>query len=212
MKIKQHNKKFWISSLCLAFAVTLILQATLLAQDCYQIRDNLVRLHVLANSDSEHDQALKLKVRDALLTYGKTLFTTAHTKDQAVLLTQSYLNELEQVAEQTLRQEGCEDSVTCSIEQAYFNTRVYDNITLPAGNYTALRVIIGQGAGQNWWCVMFPPLCIPAAQEVTANPDPLQNLLTQNQQELIENGPKYQVKFKTVEWFQKAAEQWKEWF
>ncbi len=210
--MKHNNKKLWICSLCLGLAVTLIVQATLLAQNCYEIRNNLVRLHVLANSDSEQDQALKLKVRDALLAHSKELFARATTKDQAIALTNSHLKELEAVAQKTLEKENCHYPVTCSLEEAYFNTRVYDDITLPAGDYTALRVIIGEGAGQNWWCVMFPPLCIPAAETVTTNSQTLENTLSPSQQEFVENGVKYEAKFKAVEWFQKAAKKWKEWF
>lgn len=211
MKTTKHTK-IWICSLCLGLALTLIVQATVLAQDCYEIRDNVVRLHVLANSDSEHDQALKLKVRDALLAQSGDLFYGYTTKEQALNTLESSLEELEQIAEETLKQEGCPYPVTCRLEETYFTTRVYDTVTLPAGNYTALRVLIGEGKGQNWWCVMFPPLCIPAAEEVTANNQTLENTLSPHQQELVENGVKYRAKFKVVEWFQKAAKRWKEWF
>lgn len=207
MKQKQH-KKLWVSALCLGLAITLILQATLLAQDCYEIRQNLLRLHLLANSDSPQDQALKLKVRDALLAYGNTLFPPTATKEEAIALTQNNLQEIERIAEKTLQKEGCSYPVTCCLDTAYFTTRVYDSVTLPAGTYTALRVVIGQGKGQNWWCVMFPPLCIPSAADLTTTPKTLENSLSQNQQTLVENGVKYQAKFKVVEWFQNLKNKW----
>ena len=208
MKITEHkNKKIWVASLCLGLAVTLICQCTLLSAECTAIRNNLVRLHILANSNSEQDQALKLKVRDALLAYGGDLFIGQTTKEEALAQMEPQLATLEQIAKKTLEKEGCSLPVTCRLEETYFNTRVYDTVTLPAGNYTALRVLIGKGAGQNWWCVMFPPLCIPAAEEVTANSNGLDEVLTPNEQELVTNGPRYQMKFKTVEWVEQAK-QW----
>ncbi len=207
MKITQHNnKKLWVASLCLGLAVTVICQCVLLSAECTAIRNHLVRLHILANSDSEQDQALKLKVRDALLAFGGDLFAGYTTKEQALEQIAGSLEDLEQVAEETLEKEGCSLPVTCRLEETYFSTRVYGQVTLPAGNYTALRVLIGQGAGQNWWCVMFPPLCIPAAESVTAQTDGLDGVLTENQQNLVTNGPRYQIKFKAVEWVERAKE------
>lgn len=206
-RIQHNNKKLWVASLCLGLAVTLICQCILLSTECIAIRNNLVRLHILANSDSRQDQALKLKVRDAILTFGGDIFTGTETKEDAIKQVEGSLDKLTQIAEETLQKEGCFLPVTCQLEETYFNTRVYDNITLPAGNYTALRVLIGDGAGQNWWCVMFPPLCIPAAEEVTTKSNELEGVLTQNEQELVTNGPRYQMKFKLVEWVEKAK-QW----
>ncbi len=206
-QIQHNNKKLWLSSLCLALAVTLVCQCTLLAQECNGIQTGLVRLHILANSNSEQDQALKLKVRDALLAYGGDLFGGNTTKEQAITQMETHLQDLTRIAEETLQKEGCSLPVTCTLEETYFNTRVYDTVTLPAGTYTALRVLIGEGAGQNWWCVMFPPLCLSAATEVTANPDSLDGVLTPGQQDLVTNAPKYQIKFKTVEWVERAK-QW----
>ncbi len=203
----KQKKKLFFSALCLGLAVTLILQATMLAQDCYEIRDSLVRLHILANSNSKQDQALKLKVRDALLSQSGELFCGYTTKEQALTTLETSLQQLETIAEETLKQEGCYYPVTCRLEETYFNTRVYDTITLPAGKYTALRVLIGKGEGKNWWCVMFPPLCIPAAGDITSNSKTLDQTLTKTEQDLVLGGPRYQIKFKMVEWFQKAK-QW----
>ena len=202
------RKKLWISLFCLALATLLICQGTLLWARCNGIRENLLRLHVLAHSNSEKDQSLKLKVRDALLTYGRDLLGTNTTKEEAIATVEQNLSTLTQIAQNALKEEGCDLPVSCQIERTYFNTRVYGTVTLPAGEYTALRVVIGQGAGNNWWCVMFPPLCIPAAGEVSEQPGELEGVLTPGQQDLVENGLKYQVKFKTVEWF----EQVKQWF
>ncbi len=207
MKSTEHTiKNLWVASLCLGLAITVICQCVLLSTECTAIRNNLVRLHILAHSNSDRDQALKLKVRDALLAYGGELFSGYTTKEQAITEMEKKLTILEQVAEETLQNEGSPYPVTCKLEETYFNTRVYDTVTLPAGNYTALRVLIGDGAGRNWWCVMFPPLCIPAAESVTTQTDGLEGVLTPNEQDLVENGPRYQMKFKAVEWVERAKE------
>jgi stage II sporulation protein R len=160
-----------------------------------------------------NDQLLKLKVRDRLITEGATLFTDATTKEEAILLTKEHLDELTDIAKQEIVKNGYDYTVTCKVEDVYFNTRTYDNaVTLPAGNYTALQVVIGEGKGKNWWCVMFPNLCIPAATDVSTKDDVLDQVLTQGETDLVENGQRYQVKFKTVEWFQKIANHCREWF
>lgn len=210
-KQRKHTRRLLQSVLLLGLAAGVILQSTVLAEQCHEIRGSVLRLHILANSDSSRDQLLKLKVRDALLTDGGAYFTQADSKEEAILRTQEHLQALEAIARLTLRAAGCEYPVTCLLETAYFDTRVYDRVTLPAGNYTALRVIIGEGSGQNWWCVMFPPMCIPAAAQVTAQEEPLEEVLTPGQTDLVENGSRYVLKFKVVEWFQEAVNRCREW-
>jgi stage II sporulation protein R len=209
----KNNIKQLESALLLGLVATIILQSTVLAQQCNHIREQVFRLHILANSDQSHDQLLKLKVRDRLITEGATLFTDATTKEEAILLTKEHLDELTDIAKQEIVKNGYDYTVTCKVEDVYFNTRTYDNaVTLPAGNYTALQVVIGEGKGKNWWCVMFPNLCIPAATDVSTKDDVLDQVLTQGETDLVENGQRYQVKFKTVEWFQKIANHCREWF
>lgn len=136
----------------LALAVSLlaaILLCTVSVQSQAKLADKLVRLHVLANSDAEADQALKLRVRDAVLEASKG----AETLDAALLET------LRQAAQETVWQAGSRDIVSVSRECCWFDTRVYESFLLPAGYYDAVRVVIGAGAGHNWWCVIYPPLC-----------------------------------------------------
>lgn len=128
-----------------------------------QVRAGVMRLHVLAASDSAQDQSNKLAVRDSLLEKSDELFGSAQDVEQAVFLVESHLEEIEQTAEQTLRRSGCLDEVSARVVTAGFDTRSYGGNTLPAGRYRALQVIIGEGKGRNWWCVMYPPLCLPAA-------------------------------------------------
>ena len=160
-------------------------------KECGQIRQEVFRLHILAASDSDQDQQNKLAVRDALLAESETLFEGASTLSQAELQASEKLREIERIAETTLKQRGCGDPVKAELVHMYFGTRVYEDVTLPAGEYDALRLTIGKGQGQNWWCVMFPPLCVGAA----ADPDPE---LTQEIRDLSQQQP-YRLSFAVVE-------------
>jgi stage II sporulation protein R len=208
-----NNIKLLRAALTLGLVATVILQSTVLAQQCHGIRDQVFRLHILANSDTECDQQLKIKVRDRILKEGAHLLKGAKNKEDAILLTQNNLDALTAIAQKEINQNGYQYSVTCRVAQTYFETRTYDNaVTLPAGNYTALQVIIGEGKGKNWWCVMFPNLCIPAASEVETTPHAMDEVLTEGETHLVENGNRYQIKFKTVEWVQSLLNQCREWF
>lgn len=133
------------------------------AQDCGQIRQEVLRLHILANSDSQEDQALKLAVRDRLLQEGTALFAQAQDLPQAVAAARESLPQLEQLAREEIARQGFDYPVTVTLAPTFFETRQYDQYVLPAGRYLAVRVVIGAGEGHNWWCVMYPPLCVPAA-------------------------------------------------
>lgn len=116
--------------------------------------EKLTRLHVLANSDSAADQRLKLEVRDAVL----------EASEGAEEIDGALLHRLEQTARQTVRQAGYDYPVRVTREVCYFDTRAYERFTLPAGYYDAVRVVIGEGTGKNWWCVIYPPLCVGMCQ------------------------------------------------
>ena len=205
-----QHKKLAKTALLFGLAAAIILQTTLLAQQCHGVRDNVLRLHVLANSDSPADQQLKLTVRDALLNQGGALLARAKNKEEAIALAKQQLPTLESIARETLRKQGCTLPVSVQVADTYFNTRTYDTVTLPAGTYTALQVVIGKGAGKNWWCVMFPNLCLPAAIEDSSIPS-LEQTLTKGQVRLVEEGQRMQIKFKTVELVQSALQKCKEW-
>lgn len=131
-----------------------------------ELSDKVVRLHILANSDSEEDQALKLKVRDRLLAYVEPILEGAADRREAEALLRGQILELERVAREEILANGYGYSVDIRLEDTVFPTREYEGFTLPAGKYLALRAVIGEGAGRNWWCVVFPPLCAAAAAEV----------------------------------------------
>ncbi len=189
-------------SVLLSLVFSVLLSICALNTECSEIRGSVLRLHVLANSDSSDDQALKLKVRDRLLSISGEIFSGAKSREEAAAAAQASLGRLQREAEDVIAASGCDYPVSVSLENCYFNTRTYDNITLPAGQYQALRVVIGKGEGHNWWCVMFPPLCVsPASDDETE----LSDVLSSEQLELVE-GDGYEIKFKCVEVYEEVVQ------
>ncbi len=169
-----------------------------------QIYDSVIRLHVLANSDSEEDQALKLKVRDAVLARTEGLLSTAATKEEAEAILSASLAELRAVAEETVRQNGEEQGVRVTLSWEEYPTRRYEKMAFPAGEYLSLRVMLGEAEGENWWCVLFPPLCLTAAtatDKENAEATFLAAGLTDEQYRIITDtdSTKYRLRFKILE-------------
>ena len=133
-----------------------------------ELEQNVIRLHILADSDSTADQTEKLLVRDAVLAFAEKRLPADTDYETGCALISAALPEIRTLAEQTLRDSGCTDAVTVSFGENAFPARTYGDLTLPAGDYQALRIEIGSGKGQNWWCIMYPSLCIPAASDATA--------------------------------------------
>ena len=136
-----------------------------LLSDKQMLRQELVRLHVVAASDSEEDQAMKLRLKDAVVESLKEEMENLSSAEEAKAYLQENLPKIEALANRFLQEAGSEDTATVSLALEEFSARVYDTFTLPAGLYDALRITIGQGEGQNWWCVVFPALCLPASAE-----------------------------------------------
>lgn len=164
------------------------------------LADQVIRLHVLANSDSEADQALKLKVRDRVLETASDYFVPGATLEETRAVLTEHLADLAAAGADQVAQEGYQHPVTVSLEDNYwFPTKQYTDFALPAGEYTALRVVIGEGSGQNWWCVVFPPLCLGSVSE-TAAQTALSDGFTQDEVSLITGEDEgYVVKFKAIE-------------
>ncbi|MCL2857555.1 MAG: stage II sporulation protein R [Oscillospiraceae bacterium] len=137
------------------------------AGESARIRDEVLRLHIVPNSDSESDQALKLAVRDAVLAERPELFAGGTTRDEARELAALQLYEIERTAQAEVALRGHDYPVSAEVVNMHFATRHYEGFILPAGRYYAIRLTIGQGQGENWWCIMFPPMCIPAASQET---------------------------------------------
>ena len=137
----------------------------MLVKDRQKLREELIRFHVVAASDDPADQAVKLQVRDVVIAAFQEELQNFHDMDQAKAYLQENLPKIQAVANDVLAQAGFPDTATVSLCLEEFATRVYDTFTLPAGLYESLRIVIGEGEGQNWWCVMFPSFCLPATSE-----------------------------------------------
>lgn len=183
-------------ALLLALILCATLNITSFSQQCNTIRTKMLRMHVIANSDSEIDQRLKLTVRDAVLEKGKEIFNGSVTAESAKEKIIPFIPELENEALSVIKKEGFDYPVKITVEKEYFATRTYENsVTLPAGDYMAVKVIIGEGKGHNWWCVMFPPMCLPASE---AECD-ISDVLSDEETEIVTNGNKYKFRLKIVE-------------
>ena len=134
-----------------------------------ELADKVVRLHVLANSDSEEDQALKLKVRDAVLARAAEVLEGTESREEACRRLTDILPELEKTAKAVISANGYDYGVRAELAETAFPTKDYDGFSLPAGEYLALRVLIGEAAGQNWWCVVYPPLCFVSGESNGTN-------------------------------------------
>ena len=201
-----YKLKFFEIALLIGLAVFLTSGALALrTQD--ELADKVVRLHVLANSDSEEDQALKLQVRDVVLERATAILEQSADRREAESRLRGELLELERVAAEEIAAEGYDYPVTVNLENTDFPTKEYDGFTLPAGEYLALRVIIGEGKGRNWWCVVFPPLCTSASADLPASA--LAAGFSEEEVSLItEENQGYVLKFKAVEWWETLKEKW----
>lgn len=191
-------------ALGIAVAVTLIWGMVSLSRQ-QALADKVVRLHVLANSDSDADQALKLQVRDKVVARAAEILQQTHTRPEAEKALTAALPEFETLAEQEIQAEGYRYPVTARLEETEFPTKEYDGFTLPAGEYLALRVVIGAGEGHNWWCVVFPPLCT-ATETDLARTAMAAGLSDDDVKLMTENGNGYVLKFKSIELWESLKE------
>ena len=162
--MRKITEIIFASGLALAVLISNIGSFMRDGRDLDRLRGKVLRLHILANSDSEEDQRLKLTVRDELLKSG--ILDGAEDLGEAEAIAQEKLPEIVELAEETLRENGCDSNVTAELADVEFDKRVYGDITMPAGTYRALRIKIGAAQGHNWWCVLYPGLCFP-------DPDPV---------------------------------------
>ncbi len=197
MKLKK-----WELALIAALVITFIIGAGLKKEQS-DLSEKLIRLHVVANSDSEEDQALKLKVRDAVTEDVAGLLDGVTKRAEAVRLIEENLDEITAAARETVIKNGCDFDVAAAVGEETFPTRDYETFSLPAGEYTSLRVVIGSGSGQNWWCVIFPPLCVSAATDAG---EALSGLTDEEIRLITEEGPEYVLKFKAIELIEKLKE------
>ncbi len=189
--------KLLSKSIVIAFIITVIFSMIPFSAQCKNVSNDVFRLHILANSDAESDQSLKLKVRDKVLKYTESLYKNASNLQDAEQLTKENLQEIANVAQKEVYDNGFSYQVRAEVKKIHFDTRYYENVTMPSGNYEALRITIGEGKGHNWWCVMYPSLCVGAA----ANYEELKDKTTDDEYRIMTDGG-YNVQFKIVEYFQ----------
>lgn len=165
---------------------------------CEDLRHNVLRLHIVANSNSEEDQTLKLEIRDRILEESQSLFETEKDLESAIKTAQDNLETYEKIANEVIMQRGLDYKAEAKIGKAFFETRVYEDFTLPSGEYDSLIITLGKAEGKNWWCVVFPSVCLP-----TENKASLDVSVGKKGCEIAQNGEKFKVKFKTVEIYEK---------
>lgn len=176
-----------------------VIAGSWLGREQQELADSVIRFHVIANSDGEEDQALKLAVRDRVLEETQDLYPENATLAQARATLEDRLGLLAAAGREAVEEQGYDYPVSAVLEDCWFPTKEYEGFALPAGNYTALRVTIGEGRGQNWWCVAFPPLCLGAASETVAQAAQA-GLFTSDQARLVTgDGEGYVLKFKAME-------------
>ncbi len=194
--MKTENLKILRTAVLLGLIFSLLISSVKFEAGCSELKENILRLHIIANSDSDADQELKLKVRDALLKQSVDEFAAANNIEDAIIAANASLEDFQKTAQAVISENGYDYDVRVTVEKTYFTTREYENFTLPAGEYEALCVKIGKAQGRNWWCVMYPAVCIPAAAA------DLGSAVSDNAETIAKTGQKYVIKFKTVEIFE----------
>ena len=205
MNITSSSKlRIWEAALLLAFGITLTAGVWANASEA-ALASRVLRLHVVANSDSQGDQARKLLVRDAVLARASQLLEGVHDRQEADAILAPHLDELAQAGAEALARTGSHDQVSAALTGQWFPTKEYDGFALPAGQYRALQVTIGAGEGRNWWCVVFPPLCLASVAEESVE-TAAEGVLSEDQVALItgrDGG--YVLKFRLIEWWQELT-------
>jgi len=196
------NPNILFRSVVCAFLLSTVISLFPFFVSCYEVSDEIIRLHVIANSDSEEDQVLKLKIRDRVLSEAAKWYGGTESFEEANGAICMHLESIQKAAEETALQNGVYVSVTATMTDAYFTTREYENFTLPAGKYRTLKIIIGEGKGKNWWCMAYPSLCLPAAEKKESDEEIL-SVLPAHETRIITNPKNYEMKFKIVEMFEK---------
>lgn len=194
-----NKRKTFTLSLATALIFSVLLSLSGFDANCREIENEVLRLHVIANSDKEEDQVLKLKVRDEVLRMETELWKTAENKTQAMCIVKEHIKEIEDIAQGIVTENGYSYPVNATLTNCYFPTREYENFTLPAGNYDALRITIGKANGKNWWCVLFPEICLGAAADFGG-------VLSEESENIVSNPADFKVEFKVVEVYRMMKE------
>lgn len=197
--------RFFILSKCVKL-FSVIFLATIVAvsyispfvKTSERLSQDVFRLHILANSDSDEDQALKIKVRNAVLICGESVFINCSNLSEAVEIGKNNIEVFKSAAENCIAENGYDYPVNVYVDKEFFTTRKYNDITMPGGIYNALKIEIGKAEGHNWWCVMFPAICLPSVSD-----DEINQYLSDDEIDLLNSGSKYKIRFKIVEIYEK---------
>lgn len=176
-----------------------VLMGAYLDREQAALADSVIRLHVIANSDSRADQELKYQVRDRILTEAAALYQPGDNLQQVRKSMEDNLTMLAQAGQEVVEEQGYDYSVSAKLERTWFPTKKYTDFALPAGNYTALRIVVGEGKGENWWCVAFPPLCLGAATETVEDAVQAGNFTPEQGALMKRESEGYVLKFKSLE-------------
>ncbi len=193
------------AAFCTAALIGVLVSNILQARYVERIADQVLRFHVIANSDSTADQELKLAVRDALVAYMAKNGDSFENADEAAAFASSHCSELTEIAAAVIRQAGQNYPVSASVTWCSFPDKTYGNLTFPAGRYRALQVKIGAADGQNWWCVLYPLLCFTDEGTVSVpeqSQEKLQEALDEEDYERLENAGRPRLRFKFLEWLE----------
>lgn len=201
MKIKPFSRRIAELSVLCGMLCAIFISLAGFEEKCDALRHGVLRLHIIANSDSEADQAVKLLVRDRILTEAATVLGEADDIAEAETAASAALPDITEAATAVLTENGFNYGAVAEVGETYFETREYEDFTLPAGNYRSLIIKLGRAEGKNWWCVVFPSVCLPAAGNAR-----LSDSVSQEAAEIAETPNKYIVRFKAVEIYEDLKE------
>lgn len=197
-KIRKKQIVCTVAALLISVCVTGILTEAKVTGIQKKMADEVFRFHVLANSDSKEDQALKMKVKENVIAYMKEQLPESESVEMTKKWAKNHIREIEELAEKTLQKEGCRDRVKAEVTNCYFPDKTYGDVTFPKGKYDALRIEIGAAKGQNWWCVLYPNLCfIDAVHAVVPDEGKkeLKEVLDEEEYEMVTTTSKFKVKW-----------------
>lgn len=196
-ELLMKRKIFNIAVIC-ALISSIMLSMVGFKNSCDEMCDNIIRIRIIANSDSKEDQELKIKIRDNVLITSKLMYEEADTYEDAVTVTNENIEKLLKVAQNTISANGFSYNVSLDFRDEFFETRKYDEFTLPSGVYKTAVFTVGEGNGKNWWCVIFPQVCVGACA------GSLEDSVSKGSADYAYNADSYVIKFKTVEIFEKV--------
>lgn len=184
-----------VKALIFGFLFSITYSILGVSSKCENISDKVLRLHIIANSNSKEDQNLKLKVRDRILSEFSDKLSMKNNIEEVKKEIEKNISQIKFIAQNEVHNNGFDYKIDVEVVNMYFNTRQYNNTTMPSGFYDALRITLGEGKGKNWWCVMFPPICL-AATEQKSN---LEDVLNPAEMDIVQNNSEYSLKLKIVE-------------